>query len=306
MNILSPRHGANQNIAFLGLATALIGVISALAAYVPLSSLFVIIVVPFIAALSVELVEDKYILLFLLASIGISFAIAPLNFQDIIFYVTPAICSGSLYGYLSKKKCPLALVVFASASLSMGLNYLALPIIQGIYGIDMLNSVLTLLNLNTKEGIYDIIPAFFFSYSLAQVGLSYLLIEGVGESLKIERKDDNQYAWIYALVGILLSILSLSLVFVTHLTAYLLLVMAIYFAMFSLLKLIGTPYKFIYIILVCLIIVSIFLFAILYPFYPSRGQLTLLGFFTFSLCFVSFINSLLLKKREKSPIVKEP
>lgn len=304
MEIFSNRVGASQNVAFVGIAASLSLVLSVLASFVPLSGFFVIIVLPFLSFLTILLTENKYGILFLVATPLLCVAVTAYAFQETLFYVIPALLCGALFGYLSKWKVPLAISFFCSALLSMGLTYLSLPIIEAIYGIDSISFTLELLHLADKPLIYDIVPSFIFALSLAEVALAYLFGEVVGGKLRIERADDAKFAYLYPLMATIFASLSLGLISLVPAYSFAFLSISIYFAAFSLLSLgSGTP-KYLYVILATLGLGAIGGFIGLYSFYAAPQGLVLLSFVIYAISIPSFIRGLELKKEGKPSIVK--
>ncbi len=279
MLAMKERKGASQNIAFAAILVAVIAVFSLLSAWIPLSAIFIILFIPPLSALAVEYCERKYAWLFLLSALGVSIAVTANNYIDTLFYVFPGILSGFFYGYLRKTSIPISLNVFFSSLLSMGLNYLSLPLIQAIFQVDMISFTLTLFHLQETENILYIVPAFIFSLSLAEITISHLIIEILNAHLHYQGRCETKVALLYPFISLLFAALSIGMAFLCPYLGFLFLVFSFYFALAGDFCFIQKGKKIHFIVLGCLFIASFFLFAFFYSSFPKDTGLLLLSIF---------------------------
>ncbi len=277
MNLLSERKGASQNIAFVSILVATISAFSLLAEFLPLSAIFIVLFVPPLSALSVEYCERKYAWLFLFSALLLSFAVTANNCIETIFYIFPGIISGFFYGYLRKTSLPFSLNVFCSALLSMGLNYLSLPLIKGIFGVDMIAFVTSLFHLEEIKNIAYVIPLFIFSLSLSEIAISHLLIELLNSKIGYREEKETKFIAFYPFFSLLFGGLSIGMAFVYPPIGYLFLSFAFYFALcvdfsfFSKAKTINFVLFFLF------LVAGVFLFALFYQRLPEGSGLLLLS-----------------------------
>lgn len=279
MLMMKERKGASQNIAFAAILVAVIAVFSLLATWVPISAIFIILFIPPLSALAVEYCERKYAWLFLFSALSVSIAVTANNYIDTLFYVFPGIISGFFYGYLRKTSFPLTLNVFSSSLLSMGLNYLSLPLIRAIFQVDMIPFTLALLHLQEVEHILYIVPAFVFSLSLAEITISHLLIEVLNAHLNYPKRSEMRTAMSYPFISLLFGALSVGMAFVSPPLGFVFLVFSFYFALAGDFHYFQKGKAIHFIVLVCLVIFSIFLFAFFYKSFPKDTGLLLLSLF---------------------------
>jgi hypothetical protein len=298
VNFLSERHGPSQNLAFLGIMCALDVVLAVLASFVPLSSFFIVVLLPLISALAVVLAEDKYIPIYVVAAIGLVLGTTAYDLQETFFYVIPAIVDGSLYGFLLKKKLPWAYVIFASALLEMAFNYLSIPVVQAIYDLNPVETGEAFLGVSPEIGSV-LLPAFFFSLGLGEAAISHFAISFFFSKFHLVFPQKEKAAFLYPVFAIIFANLALFLPFANLPWAYFFLVSALYWAVFSFVLLISQPVIWIYIPLGLLEIASVIVFACCYRFYPHGAGLTLSAIFLLSVAIPALAGSLLLKGVQK-------
>lgn len=302
MKFFKERKTPLENIAFIALMSAVNAVIDVLATLVPGSALIVVLFLPLISALSALLCDKKYLWLYLLAAPAVSLAVSAYDMQTTFFYVWPAIFSGTLYGLLIKKKFPLPYVVLLVSFLALGLNYLAIPIIQAIYGNNIITTSLTVLGLSNRKYIFDIVPTFLFGYSLASVALSHFLIQGVFLRLDIPYTENSKFEISYPIGGFCMGFLAIGLAFVQRPLAYLSLALCLYFSANSVPLLFHKSKWYIYVSGGVLFLLALYFFAFFYKSFPEDGGLTLAALFFLPLDILPFFERILLLKGAKTPL----
>lgn len=302
MKFFSERHTPSGNIALMSLFAGINAAFALLATLVPLSDLAVLLLLPVGNALVMVLCEKKYLLPYLVASLLVCALVSCYDLRETLFYVYPAILSGGLYGFLVKEKLPLPLVVFASALLSLGFNYLSLPLIQALYGVDMIAFIKGVFGLTSYAYVDDIIPTFFFGYSLAEIALSHFLISLVFEEFKIDYSMPAWFRYASPVISLAFASLALGIGFVYVPLAYLFLAFALYFALFGALVLLKPAKPWLYVLLGGGMLGSIFLFAICYPLMGANRGLLLLSIFLIVVDLISLLQTFFLLKKPAEAI----
>ena len=288
-----------QYIAFLALMAAVNALFSVLLAFVPLSDLFVVLLLPLASAMVGLLCQKRYLLIYVIAAIGVSLATSAFDMQATFFYVIPAILSGTLYGFLYHTKQPLPYLILYTALLTVGMNYLSILIIQGIYRSDIIAFFLEVLGLTNHPYVHDIIPAFLLTYALAQTALSHFVIQSFYSRFRLEKEANEKLRISYPLAGICGVILCLSFMVVSPATSYFFLVLALYFSAFACLLFSERFSWWVYLVLGMMELFSLYGFASLYSLVPNDGGLALLSFFLFSLDTATLLGRLLLLRKRK-------
>jgi hypothetical protein len=302
MRFFRPRVSASENLAFAGMMAGVDAVVALVATFFPFSGLFITIALPLISALAAVLCADVYIPIYLFAAIGASLAFTAWSIQETIFYVIPAIIVGSVYGYLAKKKFPASFAIFVSALVETGLTYLSLPIIQLLYGVDMIAFAKGLLGFTSYTYIDQIIPTFFFAYGLAEAGLSHFFMQSELIKFSISFAEEGKYELYFPIVGLVSGLVALSAAFYCVPLGYLLFAVSIYFSTFSVQVFIEKKVWWIYVLLGSLFVAAFFLFAALYHLFPDPSGLLLIELFAFAIDIPSFLGTLLLRSSKGSAV----
>lgn len=302
MSFFKERTTPTQNIAFLSLMAAVNALLAVLLAFVPLSDLFVVLVLPLVSAMVGLLCQKQYLPIYAIAAIGVSLATSAYNMQATFFYVIPAILSGTLYGFLYHSKQPLPYLILYTALLELGMMALSILIIKGIYENDIIAFFLHVLGLTNHPYIHDIVPAFLLTYALAQTAISHFVIQGFFSRFHLEEKSNEKLLLSYPIGAICAVVLALSFIVYSPATSYFFLVLALYLTAFSSLLFVTKFAWWVYLVLGVMELLSLYGFASLYSLVPADGGLVLLSFFLFSLDTATLLGRLLLLKKKKERI----
>lgn len=300
MNFFRKKTTFTENIAFMALLCAIDVVFSVLATLVPLSDIVIVLFLPLVSAFAGCYCESKYLPIYIVSSIGVCLLASCYDLGAVLFYVIPAILSGSFYGFLVEKKIPVSLIVFLTALLEMGLNYASLPLIQMLYQVSMIDNAKTLLGLNDYVYVDDIVPTFIFGFSLAQAGLSHFFIQGILSDFKQEFAPEGVYQRVEPIIGILFGGLAVGLGFAYIPLAYVFLAFSLYFSALSIRNLIHPLPWWVFLVFGVMEGASIYAFALLSPFFPKDTSLLLSAFFFVSADTPSLLSSLLLSMKKQT------
>ena len=297
MALLKERKTPAENIAFMGISAGIVVAFGLLSTFLPLSSFLVILFLPLVCALTAFYCQDRYLIGYVAATIVVSLLTTVYDISVTLFDVVPAILTGTLFGFLLKKKISSSLTILIVSLLKLGLNYLMLLLLKGIYGVDIIESFLTLLGLENKEHIREIVPAFIFGYALIQESISFFVIIFGSNSLEaMATKKVSPFVFaILSLAGIACSI---GFSFISYAVAYLFGALSIYLSFASSSSLFRKNPWWVYLGLGLLLALSFYLSAYFYSSLPKqRAPLLFLSFFaSISLC--SGFSSLLFKNEK--------
>ncbi len=295
MKFLRERETPNENIAFMGISAGVVVGFSLLCTFLPLSSLFVILFLPLICALTTYFCKDKYLPFYVIGSIVVSLLCTVYNISTTLFDVVPAIIIGSLFGFFLKKEFPLTITVFFLSLLKVGLNYLTLLLLKLIYGIDFIETIVKLLNLQDKAFVYDLVPTFMFIYALIQIFISLFIISIASPNLII-KKSKRELNIVLSISSLVFLFTSFGIGFVLPWLAYFLAAIGVYLSLASTKDLFRKNPWWLYMVLGILLFASFYIFAFFYAkLDKSVAPLLFLTFFvSISLC--SCVSSLLFKE----------
>ena len=135
MALLKERKTPAENIAFMGISAGIVVAFGLLSTFLPLSSFLVILFLPLVCALTAFYCQDRYLIGYVAATIVVSLLTTVYDISVTLFDVVPAILTGTLFGFLLKKKISYSLTILIVSLLKLGLNYLMLLLLKGIYGL---------------------------------------------------------------------------------------------------------------------------------------------------------------------------
>lgn len=265
MKLLSKRETPIENVTLMGLGAAINVALALLSTFIPFSSFFVILFLPLVSALVAFYCKDKYLLLYIIASAGVSLLSTCYDLSITLFDVIPALIIGTLFGFLMKKGFPNGYLILLASLVKVGLNYLMLLLLKLIYGVDIIDSLIQLINLQSVENIYQIVPTFIFGYSLIQELVCYIVIYLSTTSLIDEKvKFKDIYPSINFAASFLFIGLGFGLSFISISIGYFLSAIGIYFSIASFMAIFKKNPWWIYLMLGVLCLASFYLSVFLY------------------------------------------
>ena len=300
MRLLKERSTPTQNIALMGISVAAITALAILATFVPLSAFVILLFLPLISALTAYYCQPKYIIPYVVGAILVVVASTCYDLSSSLFDVVPTILTGSLFGFLLKREFPSSWAVLMISLLQLGINYLMLLLIRGIYGVDVIETALTLLGLQEKANIREIVPAFLYVYALIEAGISFLvIIFSIHNIEKIEERDSLVFSLVGEGTSLLFLVLAIILSFFSPMVGYLLGVIGIYLCLTHSRDLFRKNPWWVFLILGLLIMASFYLSAFFFQSLPPMVSPLLFLTIFISVSLSSLLSSLLFKTQER-------
>ena len=280
-----------QNLTFMALMAAINMVFSLVAMVFPFASLFLIIALPMASVLVVLTCKEKFYPIYAVATIFLSFLVTFNGPETTLFYVIPALASGFAFGFLIKRHIFSGWIILGASFLQLGISYLTMLAINGLYETDMVFFFAQLLAMDQSPFVNVIMPTFFYVIALAQSTFSFIVIQSetkkFGFRVKTELADQR---WLPLSAGATLPLMVLG-AWVAPWFAYLLLPCFLFFSILSFIALWPKrTQKLILIWGVCELL-TLFLFAALFDWIESPLSLLLIGLFFLPsdiLCLISF------------------
>lgn len=302
MSFFKERKTPAENIAFMGIICAVNAVFSLISAFLPIGAIFIMLVLSLGSALVAKLCKNKYWPIYLLAAIAISVAVTAWDFSTTLFYTIPAICCGLLFGILKKIKVPTPLCILGVTVVQIGFTYLSILLINAIYGIDMPSSIIGMLGLSSHPVVYDLVPSFVISLSLAQSAISSVFMTaGIFDDQ--EEKETMWASISYPVITIALAIFSsLLILFDIRVIGYALLCFCLYLTAVCIFHLISNINVTSYVIAAILIIVSVCVFAMFNAKLSNTQAPALIATYCVSIAVSDVFNVLSLYKKGFSPL----
>lgn len=283
-------------MALMGIMSAINIIIAVVCSLVPWIAIFLILILPLTSVLVEIFCKDKYYPIYALATFGLALVATLWNMETTIFYVLPSLLTGYIFGLLAKKKIPSIYSILGSSLIQMGLTLAFIPLINFIFGVDVVLTFKTFFNLADSKKIDVIVPAFIFVISLIQMALSYIIISEEIKKIGVYPIAQERFQWIYQLA---LGIISLSIIGVAFLSlevAYILLMISIYLSVFIIMDYISSKYWHILIIFGAGIILNVIIFALYFTKIKEPAGMLLIGVSPLWIAFISTLVSFLKRK----------
>ncbi len=294
-----------ENLTLMAIMGAINALFSLFATWLPVISLFLVIILPFTSVIIALYCKPRYFLIYIVATIGVSLLITMYNMQYTIFYLIPAIFTGLAFGYLVRIKLHSAIILFLTAVLQFLLSYAMIPLIDAIYETSLVSQFLTLFNLADKPFIYVIVPAFIFIIAFAQTAFSYIAISTEIKKFNFALITSPLKTYISDTLTLLFLILTLSFAFFCSEASYIFLICSLYFISLTLFSLFKEKKLWIYLSLGGAFFLFIVLFALFYEMIAPPNQLLTISVLPLLFILVDVINILLMHFSSRRKIISE-
>lgn len=168
MRFLRPRAKPSENIALAAMGSAILGVFSLLLAFFPSLSVPLALLLPIVSVLIGYLLAPLYLIPYVLAASFVCYAVASFNPSEVLFAVIPSIFTGTLLGFLLSKKLGVALPLLCVSLLQLGLDYVILLMLQGLFSLDPIATFRALFGIEDSPLFRSWLPAALLLLSYAQ------------------------------------------------------------------------------------------------------------------------------------------
>lgn len=187
VNILNmnKKYITTSDITFISLMSALVCVMSLILIFIPFSFLLMIIVYPLISSYVSYKSKIKVSLLFMLASILLSFIICFGDIGNVLFYIIPGLILGFSIGLMTRKTLQFFNIFVFSTIISFILFEISIPLINVIYSIDFIDSTLNLIGINASYNFIILFHLIIFIVNLTIAFITIFFIYIVLKKVKI-------------------------------------------------------------------------------------------------------------------------
>lgn len=286
-----------QNLTYMAIMAAINVVFSMLAMFLPTVSFALMLLLPLTSALVVLFCKERYFILYAAATILLCMLVTASDASATIFNILPSLVSGFVFGSLLKRKIHTSYILIISATVQLAMTYASIPLIQWIYGVNMVDVFQALLQADDAT-IKVIAPLFFYSISLAQAALSYIVIHAEIKKFKIIPYSDESVFPKLAIVAIGFAIVAIGSAFLWPPLAYVFLLDFAYFSCFAFIDIFKAKKKWINIVLAIACLLNCFIFSLLYPVIPSNLGLLLFGVFLLPADILAIMNKYLIMAKK--------
>ena len=291
-----------QNITYMALMAAINVVFVLLTTFVPVLFFLIVFVLPLTSVIVTLLCKKRYFPIYAVATIGLCLICTIWKIDDTIFYVIPSIISGFVFGIMVEKRVPSFWIILATTILQIAFTYASIPLIKLMTGRNIINDFATAFGIKDFQYLDYVTPCFIFFISLAQQILAFSIIKDELPKFGYELNEPTNIPLSLSLLLFSFIALAFAFAFIYGPIAYLMTLFALLLGIYALIHLVTIKNKIVYILLAASLIISFFLFAILFPLIKEPlGLIFINSFFLFEGIIV-LINNYLLKDKEKYTI----
>lgn len=214
-----------NSITFIALMAAFNFIFALLMVYLPAFSLVLYVFLPFVTTITVLHVDKKYLSIYYISSILLTFIINLNGLDFIIFTLIPSLITGSVFGICLEKKVNSVTAILLSSFCQFAFSLLTIPLINAIYmnNQSIINVFRTFLGKNREYLTYKLFLPTVFAVSLAQNIISFLIISSEMNKFKVTINNSDELSIAYSYIACGLFLLTIISIFVFDDLMYLLL-----------------------------------------------------------------------------------
>ncbi|MFA7032357.1 MAG: hypothetical protein WC201_02190 [Bacilli bacterium] len=306
MAIFKKKETLTGNITYMALMAAINVVFVLLATWLPYLLFLLVFILPLTSTIVTLFCNKKYFIIYTIVTIGLCLLATIWDIGNTLFYVVPSIFSGFAFGILLEKRTSPILIILAAVFTQIIFSYLALPIINILYGRDIVSDFATFFKLDHYAYLNYVKHMFICSLALIQQILSFIVINEELPKMNIDTTNFKKGETITLFLIPLFIGTSVALVFFYPELSYSVMFMVLLLSIYELGILIVNRNKLIIALLISSAFLSVFLFA---GFYSLISQATsepigllLLQIFPLFIAVIGFINNYLFKNKKQDTI----
>jgi len=294
------------NMTYMALMAAINVIFILLSAWIPVLFILLIFILPLASTIVTYFCEKKYFLIYAIATIILCTLASFWDIGNVIFYVIPSLVSGFIFGILIEKAVSPIIIILCGVLAQITLSYLAIPLIYLIYQRNIVTDFATIFSLQNYTYLQYVQNIFICVLALVQQAISFMIIyeeiSKIDINPRFEKKDDVIVP--SATLGFIA--LSVLLAFVFPELSYSGMILSLLLGFYCVGLLISKKKRWIIITLLISLILSLFVFSLLYgPLTTATTRplgLLVAQIFPLFCAIIVFINNYLLMKTKKATI----
>lgn len=288
-----------QNIAYMGIMAAINVVFVLLTTFVPILFVLIVFVLPLTSTVVALHCEKKYFPIYALATIALCLICTIWKIDDTIFYVIPSIITGFVFAILVEKGLSAPWIILSTVIIQVIFTYLSIPLITLITGRSIVETFAVAFGVKDFPYLDYLVPCFIFTMSFLQSVLSFIIINEEIKKFGFELAPTNFNSWFFSTGIGVCGTFALIFALTYRPLSFIFILGIVYFGVLLMVGLIGAQKNWIYIALVGSFIISIFLFAIIYPHMPAPLGLLLVSIYFVFVGIISIVNNCLVNRSNK-------
>ena len=223
-----------ENMTFIAIMSAIVVVISIVTSFIPMAGAIFGLIVPVIGTLVALFAKPRFSIVFIVLSVLLALVGSIYAIENALFFIIPPVITGLIFGFSIRKGMGASVAILFSAIVQATLNIGIYYLIEFIYKVNIIQSLLTLTNLVDKPDINLIIGLAVLVFSLIQFVLSYFLIYPFAENFTKRETNRKQTLSVHISISIAAPVLMVVSIFIVQIISYVLLGIAVFSACFLL------------------------------------------------------------------------
>ena len=295
MKFLAPRRSIGQVIALMAMMAAINIIVSVVAAFSIVASIFLIIILPLTSVIVVLTCPEKYFPIYAFATIGLSLVATIWNLDVTLFYVVPSIVSGFVFGFCIKRSIYFGWSIVIAAVLQAAISFAIVPLINVLFEIDFIKDLLEIFKIYEEIPGEIFVVVSFYIISLIQTFISYFVVKNEVGKLTI-KNDQNRGFKYFVFSGVCCAIVMLPVSLMSIAAAYGFELLSLAVAGFAVFEFFKNKQSRLLIASAATLLANIFLVAIFYNMIPAYCGLMVFAVTPLVICLLSFCFFLLRKQ----------
>lgn len=212
---MKKKESATANLTFIALMSAINIIFAILMLFLPALSMLIYLFLPLATTLTIIFCKRQYLIIYFIASIGISFIINLNGLEYIIFTLIPSLITGSIFGLCIEKKVNIGITVLISSFFQFLISLLTIPLINVIYtnNQNIIAIFASFLGENKTHLTYKLFLPLTYAVALAQNIISFLIISSQVSKFNIQLNEQNPHYIAYSYLNLALILLDVLAIF---------------------------------------------------------------------------------------------
>ena len=212
---MKQRDTLTSNLTFIALMAAFNIIFAVLMLLLPALSLVLYLFLPFVSTLVILFCKGKYLPVYYISSLAISFIININGLEYIIFTLLPSLITGTIFGFCLKKKVNIGITILISTICQTIFSLITIPLINLIYtnNRNIIDIFMAFLGKEKEHLTYKLFLPATLVVALTQNIISFLIISSELTKFKIELNDSNRHYMAYSYLNALFVVITFISIF---------------------------------------------------------------------------------------------
>ena len=294
------------NMTYMALMATINVIFILLSAWIPVLFILLIFILPLASTIATYFCEKKYFIIYAIATVFLCALASFWDIGNVIFYVIPSLVSGFIFGLLMEKGVSPIIIILCGVLSQIILSYLAIPLVHFIYQRNIVTDFATIFSLQNYTYLNYIQNIFICVIAIIQQTISFMIIYEELSKIDINPHFEQVDGMLIPSFILFFIVSSVILVFAFPEASYAGMIFSLLLCFYCVGTLITEKKKWIMVALVASLILSVFVFPILYPVVKQATNepiiFLLLQIFPLFCAIIVLINNYLLKKTKKDTI----